>query len=590
MRVINKELVKIGTRRLYTQDKERTNEVVWELTTPIVPKVSKDDRRVITVPEKKFLPVSKIRQKLKSIVIPRIDFEDITVETAVSYIREQSKQLDPEGVGINIFLRLKAPKVKDSALDDAKDAEELPEDALEGAPEMAPGGEEVAVAAEDETEDDFEDDEDFEEDEEDEEETGDIGKKVVNLVLEKSNLYKAIYFLCKTAGLKFRIEKYAVVIAAKNIPLDDLETKVFPVEQGSLAVVGGDDSSSLKDYFKNRGIKFPNGARIVYDSRISRLIATNTLENLQKIEGIIQNELSSKDPMVQIQAKFIEITQDDLKELGFNWTVSNTPASTNGTVTLQPSSTSLGSITPGEDSSPPTILQYTRSTDDGFNLTFDLNALNQVDSTNLLSSPRITTMNGREASVRMVREEYFPDDYTEAKTTTTTGREGGDTYSFIGSIPEFSDPTELGIILRVIPDVDLEHRTITMRVNPTVQALVRWTEYNYQVTFEGATEPQTVVIRKPVIAARTIDTKITIYDGETIVLGGILRDTTRTLNDRVPLLGDIPFIGRFFQSRATQSEKTNLLIFLTCRLVKPDGTAFFPDVRPEGLPKFNRLR
>ena len=564
LRSVNKMIDKIGTRRLYTQDKERIAEVAWKMATPIIPEVNKDGRQVVDQPQKKFSEVSKIRQKLKSIIIPRLDFEDITVETAVRHLREQSKQLDPEGVGINIFLRLKAPQVQDSAL------------AAGTAPKA---GAEVAVAA------------GGGEEEEEEDEgnaapaaagNGGVGKSVVDLVLVKKNLYQCIYFLCKTADLKFRIEKYAVVIAAKNIALDDLETKIFPVEQGALAAVGGDDTASLTEYFKDRGIRFPNGAKIVYDSRISRLIATNTLDNLTRLESIIQNELSSKDPMVQIQAKFIEIEQNDLKELGFNWTVANTPASDNGTFDIGPSSSSLTSVSTPQ----PTLGRYNLSSG-GFNLIFDVNALNQADSKNLLSSPRITTMNGQEASIRLVTEVYYPDDYTEAETTTTSGGNGGnDTYSYISSIPEFSDPKELGIILRVTPDVDVDHRTITMRVNPTVQAFVTWTEYNYTVS----TSPIPVSIRKPVIAARTIDTKITIYDGETIVLGGILKDTIKTINERVPFIGEIPLIGRMFQSIGTESTKVNLLIFLTCRLVKPDGTAFFPDVRPNGLAKFRRLK
>jgi len=564
LRLVNTKLRKMGIRRLYTQDKERIAEVAWKMTTPIIPQV-KDRRAVIGKPIKKYSAVSKIRQKLQSIIIPRLDFEDITVETAVRHLREQSKQLDPEGVGINIFLRLKAPEVKDSALD------------------VGTATEVTTQAGADPTDDEEEEEE---EDEEDSEGDGGVGKKVVDLVLVKRNLYQAIYFLCKAADLKFRIEKYAVVIAAKNIALDDLETKIFPVEQGALAAVGGDDTDSLKEYFKDRGIKFPNGAKIVYDSRISRLIATNTLDNLNRLESIIQNELSSKDPMVQIQAKFIEIEQNDLKELGFNWTVQNTPASDNGTFSIGKTDSALASV-----SSPsPTIARYALDSG-GFNLNFDVNALNQVDSRNLLSSPRITTMNGQEASIRMVREVYFPDDYTEAETTTTSGgTSGNDTYSFMSSIPEFADPTELGIILRVTPDVDTDHRTITMRVNPTVQAFVTWTDYAYNVSRGEGIEPETVHILKPVIAARTIDTKITIYDGETIVLGGILKDTTKVINERVPIIGEIPLIGRMFQSIGTESTKVNLLIFLTCRLVKPDGTAFFPNVRPNALAKFKRLK
>ncbi|MDD5596606.1 MAG: hypothetical protein PHV82_01595, partial [Victivallaceae bacterium] len=93
LRAVNKIIDKMGTRRLYTQDKERMAEVVWEMATPIVPEVRNDGRQAIEKPIKKYMSESKIKEKLKSIIIPRIDFEDITVETAVRHLREQSKQL-----------------------------------------------------------------------------------------------------------------------------------------------------------------------------------------------------------------------------------------------------------------------------------------------------------------------------------------------------------------------------------------------------------------------------------------------------------------------------------------------------------------
>jgi type II secretory pathway component GspD/PulD (secretin) len=65
-----------------------------------------------------------------------------------------------------------------------------------------------------------------------------------------------------------------------------------------------------------------------------------------------------------------------------------------------------------------------------------------------------------------------------------------------------------------------------------------------------------------------------IYDGETVIIAGVATDLTEIVHDKIPILGDIPFIGRFFQSKYTSSKKGNLLIFLTCRLVKPDGTAW----------------
>jgi len=73
-------------------------------------------------------------------------------------------------------------------------------------------------------------------------------------------------------------------------------------------------------------------------------------------------------------------------------------------------------------------------------------------------------------------------------------------------------------------------------------------------------------------------------------VGGVAADTVEVLNDQIPVLGDLPLVGRLFQSKYTKSTKRNLLVFITCRLVKPDGTPFFPaEVRPKGLADLGRL-
>ena len=95
----------------------------------------------------------------------------------------------------------------------------------------------------------------------------------------------------------------------------------------------------------------------------------------------------------------------------------------------------------------------------------------------------------------------------------------------------------------------------------------------------------------PIFDKRSIETDITVYDGETVVLGGVAQDKVEIVNDKIPVLGDLPIVGRLFQSKYTDSQKRNLLVFLTCRLVKPDGSAFFPnETRSRGIPEFGRNR
>ena len=97
-------------------------------------------------------------------------------------------------------------------------------------------------------------------------------------------------------------------------------------------------------------------------------------------------------------------------------------------------------------------------------------------------------------------------------------------------------------------------------------------------------------IAMPVFNTRSISCDVILGDGETIVLGGVGKDDTSTINDKIPILGDLPIIGRLFQSKYTNASKNNLLIFLSGRLVKPDGSAYNPAKQIErGLPRFGRL-
>ncbi len=582
LRATNIRIEKVGAARNFNMFHETTAEMEWKWATPISAENIIENKDMLDKPVSKDLPENKIQQKLKSIKIPRIDFEDVTIPTAVKYLREQSKQLDPEGVGVNIFLRL-APE------GDEKKAAAAPRPAA--APAAAPpadGAAPAAPAAEGAAAEGA-----AAETAKAEEPTN---SAVVNLILTNKTLGEAIHFLCQAAKLKFRVEKYAVVIASQNVPLDDLETKIYPVEQASLAAIGnGEDPELLKRHFEDRSIKFPEGAKVVYDTRISRLIATNTPENLRKIEQVISNELNSRDPMVQIQAKFVEIQQDEFKELGFEYIVSNSgatnPATANGKLQISPNDPTLRSLDANKSDQ---LFLYHRQTGD---FTFDgaIKALNQMNTQDILSSPRITTLNGQQATIKMVREVYFASDYAQSQltsttSTTTNGNSTGTGYTYVSPFPSYGSATELGISLTVTPEVDVARRTITMDMNPIVQGLAGWTVYEYTLSGAVGGILPVQVIKKPQISQRTINTKVTIYDGETIVLGGIIADNIATVNDKIPVLGDIPLIGRFFMSQGTSSVKTNLLVFLTCRLVKPDGAPFFPDTMVRGLPDFRKLR
>jgi general secretion pathway protein D len=70
---------------------------------------------------------------------------------------------------------------------------------------------------------------------------------------------------------------------------------------------------------------------------------------------------------------------------------------------------------------------------------------------------------------------------------------------------------------------------------------------------------------------RSVQTQLSVYNGATVVMGGLITEDRKTMEDKIPFLGDIPYLGRLFRSRSEQSIKRNLLVFVTARLVDPAG-------------------
>jgi general secretion pathway protein D len=91
----------------------------------------------------------------------------------------------------------------------------------------------------------------------------------------------------------------------------------------------------------------------------------------------------------------------------------------------------------------------------------------------------------------------------------------------------------------------------------------------------------------PIIDARTVETSVVIYNGETVVLGGMIREMVQEYEDKVPILGDVPLIGRLFKSTGESTEKRNLLIFVSARLVDPAGQPL-REKEYQGIPEFGR--
>jgi general secretion pathway protein D len=154
--------------------------------------------------------------------------------------------------------------------------------------------------------------------------------------------------------------------------------------------------------------------------------------------------------------------------------------------------------------------------------------------------------------------------------------------------PESFKMTPTGVRLVVEPTVGADNYTIDLRLLPEVTEFEGFINYGSPIqtvatqsaitTAVGgiASTPKAVtltdnVINQPIFAVRRIQTNVTLLDGETIALGGLIREDVQKVNDKVPVLGDIPLLGRLFRSKVDQHIKKNLTIFVTARIIDAAG-------------------
>ena len=625
LRLTNERLYDAGSYRSILTDYERMSEVEWKKLTPIISR-SLSGKRGEAAPEAE--PILKegdldtIQKKLEDIIIDHIEFEEVSIYNVINYLRKRSKDLDPQGKGVNIFLNIKKDEQSGAAAPEAPQGEEaegegkVGEEAAVGAEGgVAEGGGEGAVT---------------------DVQQATAAEHPITIVVDKIPLKEAIEYICRGAGLKYRIRKYAVEIASQNVPFEDLETKIFPIEREtfekeSLAPEGAaaaEGTLNVADYFKQRGVSFNiNGAKIVYDPRISRLIATNTPENIIAIDNIIR-DVNVPNPQVLIQAKFVELRQSNFDELGFQWQLSRTTPKSdsiygknydaNGQPINPLNGQAYPALTPVPNMNAKGMNQYQypandnpfkandqlmryadgginnrgaiESKDKVFGLSYVdshdiryeaiVHALNKCKSIDILASPRVTTQNGQQAVIRMITDQYFPTSWNEAQLISSDVI--GNIFS--PSTPQFGEPTPIGVQLTVTPTVDADRYTIDLNMEPVVQTFIGWTDYSYNVTI-GPNQVIPNTLRMPIIEARTVQTTMRVYDSHTVVMGGIMNDTSNVVDDRVPVLGDLPLVGRLFRSKINDNNKANLLIFVTARLVNPDGSPL-RSREQDGLPPF----
>ena len=545
----------------------------------------------------------KIERKLRTIKFPELNFREASVSDVVKFLSDESIKYDPDEPkeGVNIVLG--------ASLLGAMSASPAP------TPAPAPGEEAAAAPAAPIT----------------------SGPKPITLSLRKVTMEQALKYVTSLAQLKYRLDPNAVVITSPDEPDTAMVTRPYkvspdaikallstpssvapPSPAGGLAPVGplpslpaaGTPGGDLKTFFLEAGVPFPSGSSVTYFERASTIYVRNTVENLEVFERVLStfNVIPSQ---VEIEAKFIEVSQADLDELSFQWNMGqmnlnghvqsltggglSTTTSTGNTNSLASGWITQGLRGAGILRGNPIDALLFGNAASRFNdavgsfsgvlnnatVQMVVNALAQKKSADILSAPKVTTISGQQAQMRVVQEFIYPSEYSQPTVA--------DSSMPTPSIPTAFKTREVGVILNVTPTVGADGNTINLSIVPEVSAFQGMLDYspdpiNGFITVGQGTSfvvlPLTVSYKiwQPLFETRNLTTSVVIWDGQTVVLGGLIREEVTKIDDKIPFLGDIPFVGRLFRSKVDNRTKRNLLVFVTARLIDPAGN---PIHKPE---------
>lgn len=297
--------------------------------------------------------------------------------------------------------------------------------------------------------------------------------------------------------------------------------------------------------------KIVTEVQIEADESQNALIIRADPSDLTVIEEIVA-ELDMRRAQVLIEAAVVEVSGDVGEALGIQWAAVDSDLSTPvAGVNFSNLGTNLNSIISSvAGASIPRVadgitIAGGKRRDDGSGYGVLLQALANASNTNLLSTPSIMTLDNQEAEIVVGQNVPFI-------TGSTTSTQGGTANPF-----QTISREDVGLTLNVTPQIN-EGDVVRLEVIQEVSAVVP--------SAEGINSADLITNK------RSIRTTILADEGETIVLGGLIQDDFTDSESKVPVLGDIPLLGRLFKSKRRSRVKRNLLVFLRPSIIRNAAT------------------
>lgn len=490
------------------------------------------------------------------------------------------------------------------------------------------------------------------------------GAKPVTLELRNVRLLDAIKNVCEVAGVRFDVQPNAVVIIPAGAGNNTMTTRTFRVppdfpSRGAAGAgaggaeapaadpfaAGGADAAaggvklrgraSAKEVLTSLGVVFGEGAVASFDPTTGRLIVRNTFDQLDLIETLVEQMIiSGTVKQVFITTKFVEVTQRNNEELGFDWllgafniggnkvfgsggTSGNAgPLNSGDFSVITPGGVPVGSnpvtrglrfgadaitrnaidglISGGTAAGVSTVTPATFAlagvfTDPQFQVM--MRALSQKKGVDLMTAPSIIVRGGQRSKIEVIREFPYPTEFDPPQIPQTFGGGGslfggggaasGNSFPVTPTTPTSFAVKNTGVTMEVEAIVGEDGYTIDLNLAPEVIEFEGFINYGSPIQTTGINalgqnEPVVLTdnkILQPVFATRKLTTQVLIWDRQTVGIGGLIREDVQSVEDKVPIISSLPLIGRLFKTKNDEHYKKNLMIYVTGQLVDPAGQA-----------------
>lgn len=399
---------------------------------------------------------------------------------------------------------------------------------------------------------------------------------------------------------------------------NDSQTGLLPVRLG------------VKELLIQKGVSFPGDASASYSPGSGLLQVVNTAQNQDIIAQLIDLVKNTEPVAVKVEVRILKVQQTNLKELGFDWLLNpldlgqgvvgggGTTGNQGGRVVgdfsptipmpIDPTAAASGVITSGLRSgsqiyngntidsliaSPNRDTQRIRSAPGIFSLSgvfsdgaaqLIMRGLDQKKGVDLMATPSLVTRSGQSSKVSLAREFIYPTEYDPPE---LSGANAG-SQLVTPAHPSAFETREVGIFLEVLPVADEQKRYIDLTLMPEMVDFDGFVNFGSPIStiVQNAlgieerlplTENQ---ILMPVFSTKRAGTQLTVADGATIAYAGLLSESIVTANDKVPVLGDVPILGRLFQTTADAPDKTAIVFLVHVELIDPTGRPYREVVSP----------